>query len=70
MHSGSAGVFSALLISYPHFGVAGTTFTGERGRVPMRGCDELAKARWPPVEFCVRHAAWVKSSLSCFEAEA
>ena len=42
------GVFSDMLISQPHlyprFGVAGTTFTGERGSVPKRGCDELGKA--------------------------
>ena len=44
----AVGVFSAVLISYrhlyPHFGVPGTTFTGERGNVPTRGYDELGKA--------------------------
>ena len=30
--------------SYPQFAVAGTRFTGERGRVPTRGYDELGKA--------------------------
>jgi hypothetical protein len=42
------GVFSDMLISYPHlyprFGVAGTTFTGERGSVPTRGYDEVRRA--------------------------
>ena len=36
-----------MLISYPHlypqFGVAGTTFTVERGIMPIRGCDEIGK---------------------------
>ena len=42
------GVFSAMLISYPHLypqiGVAGRRFTGERGSVVTRGYDELRKA--------------------------
>ena len=37
-----------MLISYPHLypqiGVAGRRFTGERGRVPTRGYDELGTA--------------------------
>jgi hypothetical protein len=45
---GALGVFSAVLISYPHLyphiDVAGIMFTGERGNVPMRGCDEFGKA--------------------------
>jgi hypothetical protein len=42
------GVFSAMLISYPHlyphFAVAGTRFTGERGSMYTRGYDEDEKA--------------------------
>ena len=42
------GVFSAMLISYPHlyphFVVAGTRFTGERGGMRTRGYDENGKA--------------------------
>jgi hypothetical protein len=42
------GVFSAMLISYPHFypqfAIVGTMFTGQRGSVPTRDCDELVKA--------------------------
>ena len=37
-----------MLISYPNlypqFAVAVARFTGERGRVPTRGCDELGTA--------------------------
>ena len=41
-------VFSAAPISYPHmyphFVAPGTTFTGKRGHVLTRGCDQLGKA--------------------------
>ena len=47
---GALGVFSAVLISYPHlyphFAAAGTPSTGERGSMPTRGYDEDGK----PVE--------------------
>jgi hypothetical protein len=45
---GALGVFSAVLISYPHLyphiDVAGIMFTGERGNVPASGYDEFRKA--------------------------
>jgi hypothetical protein len=47
-NQGALGVFSAVLISYPHLyphiDVAGIIFTGERGNVPARGYDEFRRA--------------------------
>ena len=47
MDSGCAGgIFSRAHFRPPfvaHFGVPGIIFTGERGNVPARGCDELGK---------------------------
>ena len=44
MDSGGAGGIFSRAYFIPHFAVPGTTFAGERGKLPTRGYDELGKA--------------------------